>query len=200
MSGTLDRFLPVADVRERHETLVHAPAALVFEVAEQFPLQSIPVVCAIFWLRSKLMGARYVRSQTGLVEDMRAIGWERLAYTPGRELVMGAATQPWVGDVKFQAIGADSFAASSQPGLVKIAWTLEAEPLGPALTRFRTETRALATDDASRKKFKAYWRKVWIGIVLIRRLALAAVKKEAERRYKKGSDSWSAHTITRVHR
>ena len=63
MSGALDRFLPVADVRERRQTLVHAPAALVLEVAEQLPLQSIPAVRVIFWLRSRIMGARYVRSE-----------------------------------------------------------------------------------------------------------------------------------------
>jgi len=179
MSETIDRFLPVADVRERHQTLVHAPAGLVFDVAERFELQSIGLVRAIFWLRSKLMRARYEPLRGGLVEGMRALGWQELARTPGRELVMGSATQPWVPDVKFRAIPADD-----EPGVVKIVWTLEAEPLGPALTRFATETRARATDDGARAKFRMYWRKFRIGIVLIRRLALAAVKKEAERRYR----------------
>jgi hypothetical protein len=48
----IEHFLPRADVRERHETLVHAPAAVVFDVAEHIDLFSIPTVRAIFRLRA----------------------------------------------------------------------------------------------------------------------------------------------------
>ena len=54
MGETIDRFLPTADVRERHEVLVHAPAELVFDVAEHFELHSVPLIRAIFWMRAKL--------------------------------------------------------------------------------------------------------------------------------------------------
>ena len=53
----IDRFLPQADVRERHETLVRAPADVVFDVAWNFDLWSIPLVRAIFWLRATFLGA-----------------------------------------------------------------------------------------------------------------------------------------------
>ena len=66
--------------------------------------------------------------------------------------------------------------------MVKIAWTLEVEPLAPARTRFRTQTRVVATDDAARRKFRRYWRMFGMGIVLIRLLLLPAVRREAERR------------------
>jgi hypothetical protein len=65
---------------------------------------------------------------------------------------------------------------------VKIVWTLEAEPLGLALTRFRTETRVLATDEEARRKFRSYWRWARFGIVLIRLLMLPSLRREAERR------------------
>jgi hypothetical protein len=186
MRESIDRFIPKtkADASERHETIVHAPAAIVFEVAEGFNLESIPIVRAIFWLRAKLLGAPYARMRKGLVEETAGIGWGRLAYTPGREIVMGAVTQPWIGEVRFRPIQPDSFAAFNEPDLVKIVWTLEAEPLGPEHTRFRTETRVLATDYNARAKFKAYWRKFGIGILMIRWLAVPAIKRDAERRYK----------------
>jgi hypothetical protein len=183
MIATIDRFIPAADVRLAHETIVHAPAALVFDVAEHFKMDSIPAVRGIFWLRAKLLGARYERMHKGLVEAMLGIGWGMLAYAPGRELVMGSVTQPWLGEVHFRAIDAGNFGAFCEAGFVKIVWTLEAEPLGPELTRFRTETRALATDDNARKKFRAYWRKFGIGMLMIRWLTLPALKKEAERLY-----------------
>jgi len=180
MGESMDHFLPAFDVRERHGTLVRATSNLAFETAEGFKLQSIALVRTIFWLRSKLMGAQYEPLRRGLVEEMLALGWVKLAYTPGRELVMGSATQPWIADVKFRSIPADEFADFSEPGFVKIVWTIEAEPLGPALTRLATETRVRATDEGARAKFRPYWRKFRLGIVLIRRLALAAIRKEAE--------------------
>ncbi len=184
MSESIDRFIYRPDVRERHETIVRAPAELVFEVAEHFNLESIPLVRAIFHLRARLLGARYVRMKKGLVEETTRMGWGRLAYTPNREIVMGAVTQPWIGEVKFRSVPPDRFASFDEPDLVKIVWTLEAEPLGPALTRFSTETRVLATDDGARAKFKVYWKKFGIGILMIRWLVVPAVRREAERQYK----------------
>jgi hypothetical protein len=94
---------------------------------------------------------------------------------------MGAVTQPWKADVEFKALPPDRFAAFSEPDLVKIVWTLEAEPLAPCLTRLRTQTRAGATSDGAGRKFRLYWRAARIGIVLIRRLTLRAVRRAAER-------------------
>ncbi len=183
----IDRFLPQADVRERHETLVRARPDVVFDVAWNFDLWSIPLVRAIFWLRATFLGAakppRDLFSR-GLVAETTAMGWGMLTHRPGRELVMGAVTRPWVPNVTFTPIVPERFATFSEPDVVKIIWTLEADPLGPALTRFRTETRVLATDDGARRKFGRYWRTFGAGIVLIRWLLLPALRREAERRYR----------------
>lgn len=181
----INRFMPDADIRERHETLVRAPADVVFHVAQHFDVQSIPIIRALFWLRAQLLGAAKPPADLfaqGLLAETQALGWGVLAYRPGRELIMGAATQPWKADVRFTSIPRDRFTQFAGPDLVKIVWTLEAEPLGPALTRFRTETRVFATDDAARKKFRRYWRMFGMGIVLIRWLLLPALRREAERR------------------
>jgi hypothetical protein len=184
----IDRFIPRSDVAERHETLVRAPADLTFDVAQRFDLQSIPLVHTIFWLRAKLSGGAKPEATwpRGLVVETKALGWGELAFRPGRELVMGAVTQPWKADVEFKAVPPDRFAAFVEPDLVKIVWTLEAEPLGPTLTRLRTETRALATDARARRIFRRYWRLVGIGILMIRCLALPAIRRAAERRVAAG--------------
>jgi hypothetical protein len=180
----IDRFIPRSDVAERHEILVRAPADVTFDVAQRFDLQSIPLVHAIFWLRAKLGGGAKPEGTwpRGLVVETMALGWGVLAQLPGRELVMGAVTQPWKANVEFRALPPDSFAAFAEPDLVKIVWTLEVQPLGPALTRLQTETRALATDERARRKFLRYWRLVGIGILMIRWLALPAMRGAAERR------------------
>lgn len=176
-------FMPVADVKECHEALVHAPAAVVLDVARNLDMQSVPLIRAIFWLRGKLLGATPVaRRAQGLMAEMTGLGWGVLAERPGRELVMGAVTQPWKADVKFTPIAPDRFTAFAEPDLVKIVWTLEVEPLGPTLTRFRTETRAVATDGSAQRKFLRYWRWAGFGIVLIRWLLVPALRREAERR------------------
>lgn len=181
----IEQFMPQADYRERHETIVRAPADVVFDVAQHFDLQSIPLVRAIFWLRAVVLGAQRPTAglfASGLVAETKQLGWGELALDPGRELVMGATAQPWKADVTFAAVPADRFRDFAGPDLVKIVWTLEAESLGPALTRFRTETRVLATDAAARRKFRRYWRIFGIGIVMIRWLLLPALRRESERR------------------
>lgn len=185
MSDLLDRFIPTFDVRERHEVTVAAPAALVFEVARNFSMQSIALVRAIFRLRSRLMGAHEPDSwqALGLVAETQAMGWGMLAEERGRSYVAGAVCQPWRADVVFRPVTADRFAAFAEPDLVRIAWTLEVSVLEPGRTRLATETRAKATDPAARAKFLRYWRWAGVGIVMIRWLLLPAVRREAERRY-----------------
>jgi hypothetical protein len=180
----IERFAPEALVRERHEVEVRAPADVVFEVAEGFDLLSLRLVHFIFWLRAKLLGAPPPArgDLKGLVAATRGMGWQELHRRPGRELVMGAAVQPWLPEPVFKPIPPDLFLAYAEPDHVKIVWTLEAEDLSPDRTRFRTETRVQPTDESARTHFRRYWRFAGYGIVLIRYLLLPAVRREAERR------------------
>ena len=177
-------FIPRFDIRERHSIEIRAPAALVFAVASNFDMQTIPLVRAIFWLRSKLLRSKVIgRQNSGLVAETAGLGWGVLAFRPDRMIVMGSTTRPWEPNPTFTAIASPEFASFSEPDQVKIAWTLEAEPLGEALTRFSSETRAVATDDSARRKFRRYWLRVGIGVRLIRRLVAPAIRREAESRY-----------------
>lgn len=173
-------------MRERHEIRVRAPAAFVLDVARDFDPESLPAVHAIFWLRERFMGARRDRGDLprGLVAWTLAMGWGTLAEETGRFFVAGASCQPWKADVVFTPIPPERFAYSAEPGRVKIAWTLEAEPLGPAACRFASETRAVATDSGAREKFRRYWRFARFGIVAIRWLLLPGVRRKAERRWR----------------
>lgn len=187
-SGTLDRFMPGPDVRELHESLVRAPADRVFDVAEHFDLFSMPFVHAIVRLRDLLLhGADGERQHQpgGLVAGAQALGWGILAHAPGREVVLGAVARPWVADVRVMALPPDEFVGFTQPDLIKVVWSIEAEPVGDALTRLRTETRMLTTDESARRKFRRYWRRFGLGIVAIRWLGLFAIRCEAERRYRR---------------
>jgi hypothetical protein len=178
----INTFIPRPDVAETHEIVVRAPADLVFEVAERFDLLSIPLVLAIFRLREIVfrVPSQRRRQPMSLVAETTQLGWRRLALLPDRQLVMGAVTQPWVGDVKFRGLSPEAFANFNEPAFVKIAWTFEAEPIDARTTRFRTRTHVLATDREALRKFARYW--VFAGPLtgLIRRAALRAIRREAE--------------------
>jgi hypothetical protein len=192
----LDSFMPRFEVLERHHIKVAAPATLTFAAAREQDLLGLPLVRLIFKTREVVLGAKPAdRSQPReLLAAVKALGWGVLAERPDRpsthlvrsgpcEIVMGAVTRPWEPDVTFQAIPPPDFASFSEPGFVKIAWTLRADPIDASTSVFRTETRAIATDDTARVRFRRYWAFVSPGIWLIRRLSLGPLKREAERRF-----------------
>ena len=180
----LDEFIPTYDVVERHHIRVAAPADVVFAAACDQDLMALPVVRAIFKTRDVLLGAEPDRTEhpRGLLALTKSIGWGVLAEVQGREVVMGAVTQPWKANVVFRSLPPQQFAAFAEPDYVKIAWTLRADPAGPHDSIFRTETRVATTDGAARAKFRWYWARFSPGIALIRRLALVPTRREAERR------------------
>jgi hypothetical protein len=185
----LDRYMPNADVAERHHIHVEAPADITFAAACEMDVLQSPIIRAIFKTREMLLGGEpdtAVRPR-GLLASTSSMGWGVLAEVPGREVVMGAVTQPWQANVTFRALSPDAFAAFNEPGYVKIAWTLRADPIGATQSMFRTETRAIATDALARMKFRRYWSFLSPGIIAIRRITLAPVKADAERRARSDS-------------
>jgi hypothetical protein len=180
----LDRFMPEYEVVERHHIRVAAPAAITVAAAREQDLLQLPLVRPIFRAREIVLGATPdTRPQPrGIVAATLALGWGILAEVPDRELVVGAVTKPWEPNVTFRALPPDEFAAFREPGFVKIAWTLRADPIDAESSIFRTETRAIATDAAARARFRRYWAFASPGIGLIRRLSLEPLTREAERR------------------
>jgi len=178
----LDRFMPVYDVVERHHIAVAAPADVVFAAACAQDLMALPVARAIFKTREIVLGARpdAATHPRGVLAFTRSIGWGTLAEIPGREIVMGAVTQPWQANVVFRPMPPDDFLAFNDPDYVKIAWTLRADANGANTSIFRTETRALATDRTARSKFRLYWSLLSAGIIIIRWASLRPLKAAAE--------------------
>jgi hypothetical protein len=192
----LDRFMPSYEIVERHHITIDAPAAITLAAAGEQDLMSNPMIRAIFTARALVMGsapeARPLPHQ--LLPLVRSIGWRVLAENCGREIVVGAVTQPWEADVTFHGLNPDAFAAFNQPGYVKIAWSLRADARGPDRSIFRTETRAMATDPISRAKFRRYWALASPGIWLIRRASLRPLKFKAEHRARRHKQN-AAHPV-----
>ena len=184
----LDRYLPEYEIVERHRVAVRAPVAVAFAAAVEMDLQRSLLIRTIFRTREFVMRTRPPAEERphGIVAECLALGWGVLAEVPGREIVVGAVTQPWQADVVFRALPPAEFAAFREPGWVKIAWTLRADPRGAGAAMVRTETRAIATDRAARRAFRRYWALASPGIRVIRRLSMRLVRKDAEDRVRQG--------------
>lgn len=181
----LDRLMPRYDVVERHHIEVHAPAPVTLAAAREMDMRATPVARAIFRAREIVMGSQAEpRSSAGFVDDMRAIGWGMLADLPDHEVIMGGVTKPWEPNPVFRAVPADAFQAFAEPDLVKIAFTLRVDPIDDQRSIFRTETRAVATDEQARHKFRTYWSLLSPGIIMIRWAMLRPLKADAERRFR----------------
>ena len=111
---------------------------------------------------------------------MQSIGWVVLAEKAGREIVLGCVTQPWLANPVFRSVPAADYLAFAEPGYVKIAWTLRADPIDEGHATFHTETRVSTTDAAARARFRNYWSFVAPGVELIRLAMLRPLKRAAE--------------------
>jgi hypothetical protein len=185
----LDRFIPVFDIVERHQVRVNAPANITFAAACDLEFEQSPLIAMIFKARERILGSARdaAGGPRGLLERTKSSGWGVLAEISGREIVMGAVTRPWEANVVFRALPPDQFASFNEPGYVKIVWTLRTDGVGEGLSMARTETRAVATNGAARRRFRRYWALFSPGIVLIRYEALRLVKADAEQRAQAGN-------------
>jgi hypothetical protein len=193
----LDRYIPNPEVREQHEVIVNAPAEITYYAAREIDLMRSLIVRAIFEAREWIMNSTKHKDNApgSFLSRLLALGWGVLAEEPGQEIVLGSVTQPWKSDVEFHAIPPDEFADFHEPGYAKIAWTLAVEPRGASASVFRTETRVVTTDSKSRKRFRIYWTLVSPGILLIRRMALQLVRREAERRFHEAKHGEHLHGL-----
>jgi hypothetical protein len=180
----VDGFMPKYEVREIHETKVAAPAEVTYATAQELELNRSTIVRAIFTGRELLMGAEHVKREhpPGFLAEVLSLGWRVLAEEPGRELVIGAVTQPWNAEVEFRGLPPEEFAGFNEPGYAKIICTLGVDSTGPGKSVFRTETRVLTTNPEARRRFRRYWSVFSPGILLIRYEMLRLVRSEAERR------------------
>ena len=179
----LDQFIPNYEVGEAHETRVRAPAALTWQAATEMSFDRSPTMRAIFRGRELLLrGHPPTQSSRPFLDEIRMLGWGRLAEVPERRLAFGAVTRPWEADVRFEGMPPEDFLRFDTPGYAKIAWTIEVEPLDDRSSVFRTATRVVTTDAEARARFRRYWSIFSPGILLIRREMLRLVREDAERR------------------
>ncbi len=180
----LDRYIPKPEVAEHHQIAIDAPADVVLAAAKEMEVLDSPLIRTVFRLREMALGGEPDTRPhpPTLMEQMQSIGWVVLAEKAGREIVFGSVTQPWHAKPVFRSIPPGQFKDFSEPGYVKIAWTLRADPVDDSHSIFQSDTRVCTTDEDARERFRNYWSFVAPGVELIRLAMLRPLKRAAERR------------------
>ncbi len=183
----LEEIVPEYDFGEAHATRLGVPPEGALRAVTLVGLGEMPLARMLFAVRSipaYLAGRRGLPvADTGsLYRRMLDLGFVPIGDESGRELVVGGIGQMFrVSDGRTPAFcDASEFVAFGEPGYAKVAMNFSVWPVGSG-SELRTETRVLATDAASCRRFGRYWRLIRPGSALVRRDWLAAAKRRAER-------------------
>lgn len=176
----LDRFLPRWQFHEVHTLYIDAPPDVVFEAVRQVRADEIRLFNLLTWIRRggrKLPeGILNAGNREPLLDVATRSGFVWLANEPPRELVVGTAVMAPRGASK--DISPEAFHQQLPRGYVIAAMNFAVRPEGTG-SRVTTETRVYANSSFSKRRFTVYWRTIYPGSALIRRMWLRAIEKRA---------------------
>lgn len=181
----LDDFLPEYQASEHHEARTHAPLARVVAAVREVRLADMPAAQVLMRLRSLADGPlrRDPPGDGSLLDTMLQPGSGFLVLDDGdpRDRLYGMAGAPWSSAAAPDVHDAAAFLAFADPGNVRVAFDFQVAEEPGGVVRLSTETRILGTDAAARRTFARYWRIVYPGSAIIRRVWLDAIVRRAER-------------------
>jgi hypothetical protein len=161
----LDEFAPAWQFREHHSLTVAAPPTRVFEAIRLVRADEIRLFRTLTWIRRG--GRRLPESvlnagdSTPILDVALRTSFVQLADDPPRELVVATTLGP-----------------PSRQSVATMNFLVQPNRSGGSLVT--TETRVFAKSDGARRRFAAYWRVIYPGSALIRRMWLRAIKRRAE--------------------
>ncbi len=180
----LDDFLPEYQFVEYHEGRTRAPLAKVVAAVKQVSLADMPAASFLMRLRALASGKLEAAADpTPLLDLMTRAGSGFFILDDSRpgELVLGMAGRPWRDEPPPAVASASDFLAFATPGYVRVAFDIRAVDEGQGVVRVSTETRILGNDADARRTFARYWRLIYPGSAIIRRVWLDAIIARAER-------------------
>jgi hypothetical protein len=185
-STRLDAFVPAWQFGEFHEVRVNAPPARVYAAIEAVRADDIRLFRTLTWIRRLGRAAPesiLAPSQRPIVEVATTSGFLRLADEPPRELLLGIVivVDPVERAMKAAALRRpETFTPPHVPGLCLVGMNFLIRPDGVGGAVLSTETRVFATDAAAHRAFATYWRTIYPGSAIIRRMWLRAIRQRAE--------------------
>lgn len=183
-STRLDEVSPLFEFSESHTVLVEAPKVLVWDAVKSVTADEISFFRELTWVRRLgRAGPESILNAPGrlpILEVATRTSFLLLAEEPGREIVVGTVVLAPKG-VGFEGKPTpERFRALESPGYAKATMSFLVEDRGGDACLLTTETRVHATDPAARRRFAAYWRVIYPGSALLRRMWLRAIRLRAE--------------------
>jgi hypothetical protein len=181
-ASQLDRLMPTFQHHERHNVEVNTACARAYRAIKELRVSEIRLFRTLTWIRR--MGRPTRESilnpsdSIPVLEVATRTGFVTLADEPGREIVVGVVV---INPQAAQRVETpEQFLALTRPGVAKAAMNFQLVPEGPGRCSVSTETRIYANNERARRTFGVYWRVIYPGSSLLRRMWLRAVKKRAE--------------------
>jgi len=187
----LDVFVPESQFSEFHERIVRATPDRIQAAIRSLPAEEIRLFKLLTWIRNPSrpwdgQGESILNppSRRPILDVALSSGFILLADEP-REIVFGALVVRPPGArlaaLKDPTEAGRQFAALSGPGYAKAATSFRIEDGPDGSCRLTTETRIVATDPRTARRFATYWRFILPGSSLLRVTWLDAIRKRSER-------------------
>jgi hypothetical protein len=178
----LDEFAATWQFSEFHTIAVAAPPARVFEAIEQVRADEIALLRTLFWIRRGGQpppeAVRNAEAQgKSILDGVLATSFVLLAKDVPQELVIGTVIAAPAGS---RARATPELFQKPLPAGFTVAtmnFVVTADAVGGSV--ITTETRVLASGPSARRKFAAYWRVIYPGSALIRRMWLRAIQRRS---------------------
>ena len=181
--SALDHALPTYQFSEYHQIHVAAPPARTLEAIRAVTAGEITLFRTLTAIRRLgRPGAESVLNapeSQPILDVVTRTSFLQLTGEPGREIVVGTLVAAPAASLPIQERTAEWYQSLSGPGYAKAVMNFVVEPDG-AGTLVTTETRVFATDASTRRRFAAYWRIIYPGSAVIRRMWLRAIRRRAE--------------------
>ena len=177
----LDEFLPRWQFSEHHEARVAATPERVFEAIRGVRADEIALFRLLTWIRrcgkdlpENILNAGAERP---ILDVATSSGFIYLADDAPREIVVGTVVVAPPGTRG--TLTPDVFKKQLRPGFALAGMNFLVIPDGKGGSIVTTETRVYANSDSARRRFAAYWRVIYPGSALIRRMWLRAIVRRA---------------------
>ncbi|MGZ5445650.1 MAG: hypothetical protein ACXW5U_28310 [Thermoanaerobaculia bacterium] len=177
----LDESFPRWQFSEEHETPVAATPDRVFKAIRAVRADEIRLFRLLTWIRrggrdlpENILNAGAERP---LLDVATSGGFVYLADDPPREIVVGTVVVAPPGTRG--RLTPEVFRKTLPPGFALAGMNFLVTPDGKGGSIVTTETRVYANSDSARRRFAAYWRVIYPGSALIRRMWLRAIARRA---------------------
>jgi hypothetical protein len=180
----LDQSVPVYQFNEFHSIRIAASKEKVYAAIKSVTGDEIFLFRALTWIRrlgrSGPESILNAPEHQPILEVATRTSFLLLAEEPNHEIVLGTAVVVSRGWRPSRHPTPEDFKAVHEPGFALAAMNFLVEEDGSGACTLTTETRIFATDASTRRRFARYWRVIYPGSSLLRRMWLRAIARRAE--------------------